>query len=171
MGFWSTHLTASHGTKARNVNIICAHIRCNAVTRMLLFPEKEMKWRAFRLIQLCNTNQRNTRFYKLIFNFWCLLHVSNLVGSSIGRQFYMQYGMIEWHRCEHSGGKEGVLETFYKMTVFNSTRSLKTELNLNYFKHFVPRSKFCLDYKKKKLLALYRGVTSLFSVPGGMDRT
>jgi len=44
----------------------------------------------------------------------------------------MQYGMIDMHRCEQSGGEESVLETFYKMTIFNSTRGLKTELTLNY---------------------------------------
>jgi len=36
----------------------------------------------------------------LIFNFCCLLHVSNLVGSSSERQLYMQYGMLYMHRCE-----------------------------------------------------------------------
>ena len=69
---------------------------------------------------------------KLIFNFCCLLHVSNFLGSSSGRQLYMQYGMFDMHRCEQSGGKESVFETFYKMTVFNITKGLKTEFNLNY---------------------------------------
>jgi len=30
----------------------------------------------------------------LIFNFCCLLHVSNLLVSSSGRQLYMHYGMF-----------------------------------------------------------------------------
>jgi hypothetical protein len=46
------------------------------------------------VIQLYNTNKRNVQFYKLTFNFCCLLQVSNLVGSSSGRQLYMQYGML-----------------------------------------------------------------------------
>jgi len=41
-----------------------------------------------------NTNQRNAQFYALIFNLWCLPYVSNLVGSSSGRQLYLQYGMF-----------------------------------------------------------------------------
>jgi hypothetical protein len=44
----------------------------------------------------------------------------------------MQCGMFDMHRCEQSGGKESVFETIYKMTVFNSTRGLKAEFNLNY---------------------------------------
>jgi len=63
------------------------------------------------VIPLHNTNQRNAQFYKLIFNFWCLLHISNLVGSSSGRQLYMQYGKFYKHRCELSGGKESVFDT------------------------------------------------------------
>ena len=42
----------------------------------------------------------------LVFNFLCLLHVSNLVRSSSGRQLYMQYGMFCIHWCEQSGGQE-----------------------------------------------------------------
>jgi hypothetical protein len=45
-------------------------------------------------IWLYNTNQRNAQFSILIFNFWCLLHVSNFVGSSSGRQLYIQCGMF-----------------------------------------------------------------------------
>jgi len=37
------------------------------------------------VIQLYNTHQRNAQFYKLMFNFWHLLHVSHIVGSSSGR--------------------------------------------------------------------------------------
>jgi hypothetical protein len=38
-------------------------------------------------IVVYNTNQRNAQFTILIFNFCCLLHVSNLMGSSSGRKF------------------------------------------------------------------------------------
>jgi len=52
-----------------------------------------------------NTNQRNAQFYELIFNIWRLLHVSNLVGSSAGRELYMQqYGIFCMHEFEQSGG-------------------------------------------------------------------
>ena len=36
-------------------------------------------------IHLYSTNQRNAQFYKLIFNFWYLLHVSILVGFILRR--------------------------------------------------------------------------------------
>jgi len=55
------------------------------------------------VVKLYNTNQQNAQFYKLIFNFSCLLQVSNLVGSSSGRELCMQYGMFYTHRCEQSG--------------------------------------------------------------------
>jgi hypothetical protein len=45
-------------------------------------------------LQLYNTTQRNAQFYKLVFNFRCLVNISNLVGSALGRQLSMQYGMI-----------------------------------------------------------------------------
>ena len=45
-------------------------------------------------------------YYYLIFNFCCLLYISNLLGSSSGRQLYMQYGMFYMHRCELSGGSQ-----------------------------------------------------------------
>jgi len=44
-------------------------------------------------VWLYNTNPRNVQFSILIFNFWCLLDVSNFVGSSLGRNLYMQCGM------------------------------------------------------------------------------
>jgi len=47
----------------------------------------------------------------VVFNFWCLLRVSNLIGSSSGRQLYMHYDMFYFHRCEQSGGEESVFET------------------------------------------------------------
>ena len=45
-------------------------------------------------IHLHNTNYWNAQFYKFISKFCRLLHVSNLAGSSSGRQLYMQYGMF-----------------------------------------------------------------------------
>jgi hypothetical protein len=60
---------------------------------------------------LYNTKQRNAQFYKLIFNFCYLLDISDLVGSSSGRQLYMQYGMFYMHRREQSGGQEGVFDS------------------------------------------------------------
>ena len=41
----------------------------------------------------CDTQhkRRNAQFLKLVFNFGCVLHVSDIVGSSSGRQLYMQY--------------------------------------------------------------------------------
>jgi hypothetical protein len=65
-----------------------------------------------------NTNQRNAQFYELIFNFWCLPYVSNLVGSSSGRQLYLQYGMFYMHRYEQSVGQESVLSIIYKIVHF-----------------------------------------------------
>jgi len=44
-------------------------------------------------VWLYNTNPRNVQFSILIFNFCCLLNVSNFVGSPSGRHLYMQYGM------------------------------------------------------------------------------
>jgi hypothetical protein len=41
------------------------------------------------VLQLYNKNQWNAQFPQLIFNFWCLLHVSNLMSSSSGREYYM----------------------------------------------------------------------------------
>ena len=49
------------------------------------------------------SNQRIEQFSKLKFNCCFLLHVSNLVGSSSGREPYMQYGTFYMHRCEQSG--------------------------------------------------------------------
>ena len=43
-------------------------------------------------IVIHNTNQRNVQFSKLEFNSCCVLHVSNVVDSSSGRQLYMQCG-------------------------------------------------------------------------------
>ena len=63
------------------------------------------------VIQLYHTNQQNARFYKLIFNFWCLLHVSNNVGSSSGRQLCMQYATFYLHWWEQSGGQESESRT------------------------------------------------------------
>jgi hypothetical protein len=40
----------------------------------------------------------------LIFNFFCLLRVSNLLGSSSGMQLYMQYGTLYVRVCEQSAG-------------------------------------------------------------------
>jgi len=54
--------------------------------------------------ELYNKNQWNTRLSKLIFNFCCLLHVSNLLRSSSRRELYMQYGMFYMDWCEQSGG-------------------------------------------------------------------
>ena len=48
--------------------------------------------------------QWSAEFSTLIFNFCCLLHVSNLLGTSSGRQLYTQYGMLYVHRCEHFVG-------------------------------------------------------------------
>ena len=36
------------------------------------------------------------------------VHVSNLVGSSLGRQLCIQFGMLYMHQCEQSGGSEDV---------------------------------------------------------------
>jgi len=52
---------------------------------------------------LYNTKQRNAQFYKVMFNLCFVLHVSNLVDSSSGRKFRMQYAMRYMHRCEQSG--------------------------------------------------------------------
>ena len=56
-----------------------------------------------QVYSLHNTNKLNAQFSKLIFNFnfWCLLHVSNFLGSSSRRQLCMRFYM---HRCEQSGG-------------------------------------------------------------------
>ena len=56
------------------------------------------------LVKSYNTNQWNAQFSKLIFNFCCLVHVSNLVGSSSGIQLYMHYDMFYVHWCQQSGG-------------------------------------------------------------------
>ena len=77
-----------------NTNVLCIYI----YNVMLFAP--------CIVIQLYNTNQRNTQFCKLIFNY--LIRVSNLLGSSSGRQLHMQYGKFYMHRCEQSG--ECVLE-------------------------------------------------------------
>jgi putative flippase GtrA len=51
------------------------------------------------------TNEmQNILNYYLIFNLFCLLNVSNRLGSSSGRQLYMQYCMFYMHRYEQSGG-------------------------------------------------------------------
>jgi hypothetical protein len=58
-------------------------------------------YRAFWYI--CTTQTKEIHYFsKLIFNFSFLLHVQNFVGSSSGRQFYMQHGilysyMLRWH--------------------------------------------------------------------------
>jgi len=59
-----------------------------------------------------NTDQRNAQFYKLMFNFLCLLHVSNLLGSSSGRQMYLLYDMCYVHLCEQSGGHTDTCNTY-----------------------------------------------------------
>ena len=41
---------------------------------------KKIKF-SLKVIQLHNTNTRNSQFYKLIFNFCCLLHVSKILDS------------------------------------------------------------------------------------------
>ena len=60
----------------------------------------------------CNIIRTQTQimhnFFKLIFNFCCLLHVSNFVCSSSGKQLYMQYGMFYKHKCEQSGGEDSL---------------------------------------------------------------
>ena len=56
------------------------------------------------LVKSYNRNQQSAQFSKLIFNFCCLLHVSNLMGLSSGIQSCMQYGMFYMHRYEQSGG-------------------------------------------------------------------
>jgi hypothetical protein len=61
--------------------------------------------------KLCNTNQRNAQFCKLIFNFLSLPLVSNFVVSSSSRELYMQYGMFYMRRCEQSGGWENAYKT------------------------------------------------------------
>ena len=58
------------------------------------------------LVKSYSTNQLHAQFSKLLFNFCCLLHVLNLVGSSSGIQSYMQYGIFYVHRCEQSGGQD-----------------------------------------------------------------
>jgi len=60
-------------------NVLCTVVHCNALKQYK--PTK-------------------CKFYKLIFriNFRCLLHVSNLVSSSLGTQLYMQYGMLYMHQ-------------------------------------------------------------------------
>jgi len=53
------------------------------------------------LVLWCNyTTQTNEihNFSKLIFKLWCLQKVTNLVGSSSGKQQYMQYGIFYMHR-------------------------------------------------------------------------
>jgi len=47
-----------------------------------------------QMSELYNINQLNAQFYKLIFNFLCLLYFSNLVSSVLGRHLSMQYGMF-----------------------------------------------------------------------------
>ena len=61
------------------------------------------------VISLYNTNQLNAKFSKLIlnFNFCCPLYISNLLGSSSGRQMYMQYSVFYMQ----SGGQDSVFET------------------------------------------------------------
>jgi hypothetical protein len=48
----------------------------------------------------------------------------------------MQYSVFYMHRCEQSGGKKSVFETFYIMMVFKSMSGLMTEFNLNYIYTF-----------------------------------
>jgi len=45
------------------------------------------------VVQLYSTNRRNAQFYKLIFNFYRLLPLWNLVSSSLGEELYVQYCM------------------------------------------------------------------------------
>jgi hypothetical protein len=61
------------------------------------------------VIQFYYTKQRNAQFDKLMFNFCCVLYVSNLVGSSSGRQFYMHCGTFWMYRCEKSGPEHTLL--------------------------------------------------------------
>jgi hypothetical protein len=85
------------------------------------------------VIQLYNTNQRNVQFSKLILNFCCLLHVSNIVGSSSGRQLYVHYGLLYIHRYEQSGGWEGVfsLDTPPYPPTMSETYKRQHKLNIN----------------------------------------
>jgi hypothetical protein len=82
------------------------------------------------LTQLYNRNQRNAQFYKLMFNFWCLLHVSNLVVSSSGRQFYMHYGMFYMHRCEKLSGEESAFETLLPTRLLTPLHVKRTILHI-----------------------------------------
>ena len=47
-----------------------------------------------------NTNQRNAQFYKLMFNFFCLVHDSNLAGSPQGDSCVSAYTTVflRWTR-------------------------------------------------------------------------
>ena len=56
-------------------------ISCNITDHFMLFVP---------CIVISNTNQRNAQFSKLVFNFCCVLHALNVMGSSSGRQLYMQ---------------------------------------------------------------------------------
>jgi hypothetical protein len=44
-------------------------------------------------VKLYSTNRQNAQFCKLIFNFYRLLPLWNLVGSSLGKELYVQYCM------------------------------------------------------------------------------
>ena len=81
----SIHCTPFHSTSL-TLNLL--------TTTIVAPPSNASKWQmgfnsAFKglistlIIQLYNTNQRNAQFSKLICHFWCLLHVSNLVGTSL----------------------------------------------------------------------------------------
>ena len=79
---------------------------------LMLLPDAN--WQQTMLHQampLYDTNQRNAQLSKLVFNFACLLHVVSVVGSSSGRQLYIQYGTFYIHWCEQSGGQDNVYET------------------------------------------------------------
>jgi len=62
------------------------------------FPFKKKKAVTLALYTT-QTNKMHNFLNYLIFNFCCLLHVSNLLGSSSGRHLYMQY-VLYMHWCE-----------------------------------------------------------------------
>ena len=96
-------------------------------------------------------------FSKLIFNFWCLQYVTNLVGSSSGKQLCMQYGIFCMHRwcicCVYSFLPED------KPTRFETCRrQQKLNINLeNYaFRCFMKRIRLLFENLQGKPGSTFR---------------
>jgi hypothetical protein len=118
------------GNKKQDLLCSTAGIKCVFLYRIewqsIMRPSTQ---RILKLIQ--KTKQRNAQFSKLIFNFCCLFHVSNLVGSSSGRQLCMQYGMFSMLTPMHV--KLAILHTQLSPWGWNQeVRNMKEETEIKY---------------------------------------